>query len=188
MFFLIFAALDDTSERSFIEQLYNTHYRAMYRTALGILRHPEDAEDVVQSTCLALCKKTSLLAGMDCNALHSYVVISIRNTAINLMRSRDRRAELLWGEEDYLDSLVKPCETWEDDLFVSADEGVLTQAIMRMPLRERHLIEMKYILNEKTQEIAKELGIKPDSVRVLLMRTRRRLHDLMEEIAHEKED
>lgn len=164
-----------------MEQLYLTHQSSMYRTAMGILHHPQDAEDTVQTACIALCGKISLLMDMDCCTLRSYVVISVRNTAINLIRSRERKPELLWGEEEYLDSLLPEQQDQDDRLLSIANQDALNQAVLRLPQRERSLLEMKYVLDRTDSEIAGGLGIKPDSVRTLLTRARRKLAELLKE-------
>lgn len=69
-------AIEDDSDRAFMEQLYLDHHAAMKRTARRILHHPEDAEDFVQSVCIALCKKVSLLREMECNSLRSSKIFS----------------------------------------------------------------------------------------------------------------
>lgn len=168
-----------------MERLYLTHQSSMYRTAMGILRHPQDAEDTVQTACLALCKKISLLMGMDCCTLRSYVVISVRNTAINLVRSREKKPELLWGEEEYLDSLLPAQEAEDDRLLAVADQDALNQAVLKLPQRERSLLEMKYILGHNDSEIAGVLGVRPGSVRSLLTRARRKLAEILKETDNE---
>lgn len=178
-------AIEDDGDRAFMEQLYRDYHAAMKRAARKILHHPEDAEDVVQSVCIALCKKVSLLREMECNSLRSYIVISIRNTAINLIRSRDRRPELLWGESDYLDSLLNPQDQPEGNEFFNLEQIAMNQAVSQLPLRERNLLDMKYVLQYTDEEIAAAFGIKPVSVRVMLMRTRQKLRELLEETPDE---
>ena len=179
---------EDDGDRAFMEKLYHDHQAAMRRAARRVLNHPEDEEDVVQDTCVALCKKISLLKTMERNILRSYVVISVRNNAINLMRSRSNKPELLWGETEYLDSVLYSQQKLEDDLFAHIEQGTLTEAIMRLPLRERDLLERKYILQDSDQKIAHAFGIKPASIRVLLMRTRQKLSNLIKEIENEERE
>lgn len=179
-------SIEDDNEKAFMEQLYIAYYNVMYRVAFSILRHHQDAEDVVSNTCIALCRKISLLQSMDGNAVHSYIVISIRNTAINLIRKRGTKLELLWGETDYLDSLLSSEEKLEDNAFADIDQDELIRAILQLPLRERNLLERKYILLHPVHEIADDLGVKPGSVLVMLTRTRRKLKELLEEMGHEE--
>lgn len=185
MFPVFISSIADDDQRSFMEQLYLDHHASMKRTARKVLHHPEDAEDVVQIVCMALCKKVSLLKEMECNTLRSYIVISVKNTAINLIRSRDRRPELLWGESDYLDSLLGSQDPLEGNEFFNLEQIAMNQVVGQLPLRERNLLEMKYVLQYTDEEIAGDLGIKPVSVRVMLMRTRQKLRELLEETPDE---
>ncbi|NLG58001.1 MAG: hypothetical protein GX540_06285 [Clostridiales bacterium] len=79
MFPIILLTIEDERQRSFMEQLYLTHRSSMYRTAIEILRHPQDAEDVIQTVFLSLCEKIPRLMQMSCHTLRSYIVISTRN-------------------------------------------------------------------------------------------------------------
>lgn len=178
--------IEDDSDRAFMEYLYIEHRSTMFKTAMRILRHKEDAEDVVQAACLSLCKKISLLRTLECNTLRSYVVISIKNFAINLLRNRGRKPELLWGDTDYCDSLLNGQNAVQEDPIFNFDQDLLNSAIIKLPQRERHLLEKKYVLQFSDEEIAKDFGVKPASVRVMLMRTKQRLRTLVEEICNEE--
>ncbi len=185
MFPLCIMTLTDEDQRAFMEKVYLNYYRDMRNIAMGVLHHLQDAEDVIQDTCIALCKKAPMLMDMECNTLRSYIVISIRHRAINLLRKRGVRPELLWGESEYLDSLTVPCASVEEDVFSSVEQSAVTGAIALLPCRERSLMEMKYILGNTDAEIGEKLGVKPVSVRVLLTRTRKKLLDVLEEVQHE---
>ena len=52
--------IEDEDSRNFMVQLYLEYEAPMFRTAMGILHHQQDVEDVVQTTCLALSKKVPL--------------------------------------------------------------------------------------------------------------------------------
>jgi RNA polymerase sigma-70 factor (ECF subfamily) len=178
---LFLAAIEDEDSRNFMVQLYLEYEAPMFRTAMGILHHQQDVEDVVQTTCLALSKKVPLLQTMDCCTLHSYVVISIRNTAINLIRKRERQQELLYGDDNTLAGLTRG-NTMEDDQFMAfARRDALKQVIGKLPLRDRTLLEMKYILEQSDAEIARVIQVKPNGVRNLLTRARRKLANLLDE-------
>lgn len=163
-----------------MEQLYLDHHPMMYRAAVRVLRHPQDAEDVISDTFLSLCKKIPLLRSMDCNKLRAYLVISIRNTAINLLRRKSRQAELLWAQAEETPD-AQALWQQEDGLFDAFEDSDIAPALRRLPLRDRQLIEMKYALGLSDEEMARQLEIKPVSVRVYLSRVRQKLRALMEE-------
>lgn len=181
MFPALILAIADDDQRSFMERLYLDHRSSMYHTAMGILRNPADAEDAVQSVFLTLCGKIPQLMKMNCYILRSYVVISTRNAAIDVIRKRNRKPELLWGEEDYLDSLLGVQSEEETALFSVVQQDALNKAMTRLTLRDRSILEMKYILMKSNDEIAAAFGIKADSVRPLLARIKKRLQRILKE-------
>lgn len=175
MFPIIISAIADENQRTFMETVYLDYRTLMYAVAMGVLHHPADAEDAMQTAFCSLCKKISLLQGMDCCTLRSYVVISVRNAAINVLRIRGRKKELLCGEAEYLESLLP--DPVDDAAFAGIEEDALTRAVRKLPEKDRALMEMKYVLGLSDKEIAQRFGIKPGSVRTLLMRFRKRLYN-----------
>ena len=182
---LFILTIEDVSQRMFMEQLYLDHRSCMYRVAMGVLQHTQDSEDVIQAVFLTLCEKIPQLMRMSCYNLRSYIVISVRNAAIDLIRKRNRQPELLWGDETYLDTLLDTPVAMETALFALMEQETLNQAILRLSKRDRVLLEMKYILGQKDADIAKVLGVTPDSVRPLLARVKNRLCAILKEEEHE---
>ena len=185
MFPIFISSIADDDQRSFMEQLYLDYRASMYYAAMGVLRNPVDAEDAVQNVFLSLCGKIPQLMEMSCYVLRSYVVISTRNAAVDVIRKRERKPELLWGEEDYLDSLLDEQSEEETALFALIEQDVLNKAMMQLSLRDRTLLEMKYVLLKPDSQIGEELGIKANSVRPLLGRVKARLQKILKEDDHE---
>lgn len=176
---LLLADIPSEKERAFMEKVYLDHRTLMYAVAFKVLLNPADAEDAVQTAFFSLCKKISLLQGMDCCTLRSYVVITVRNAAINLWRARKRRAEVLFGDEGFADTLPGGGE--DDAAFALIRQESLEAAVRKLPEKDRALMEMKYILGLSDEQIARRFGIKKDSVRALLARFRKRLYELLKE-------
>ena len=63
----------------------------------------------------------------------------------------------------------------------------LAQVWPRLDENTRWLLEARYILDYSDGELARELGVKPDSVRMALTRARRKARRLMEN-QHSKEN
>ena len=177
---LVISAIEDDDQRSFMEQVYIDHQLAMYRTALRITGNRTDTEDIVQTACLKLCNKIPLLMGLECCNLEPYIVITVRNTAIDFLRQRRRRDELLWAEEDYADSLLEIDPAVEDRLLIEAGEGKLSLAIRKLSEKDRNLLERKYILLQEDTEIALALGVRINTLISSLSRVRKRLAKLLE--------
>ena len=71
-----------------MEKLYLEYRSPMYRVALSVLRDEGLAEDAVQQSFLKMFQNFDKLDLSDCNKTKSFIVILVRNTAIDLYRKR----------------------------------------------------------------------------------------------------
>lgn len=172
---LLLSTMEDDQERSFMVDLYLEYRGAMYDAAFDVMRQHQDTEDILHDTLLKLMKKTSLLRTFDCFTLRAYIVISVRRTAIDCLRRRGARGELLFAHDDYLDTLVPGGEGADDALLEEADHQQLRRMLGTLEPRQRDLLHMKYFLGISDEEIADSYGLKPASVRSLLSRARKAL-------------
>lgn len=182
---LLFLLIEDEAQRSFMEQLYLDCKSAMYHTAYRVTGQHEDAEDIINDALLKLMNKIPLLMTLERLVLRSYVVISTRRAAIDLLRKRGRRSELLFGDEDFMDTMASFDPDPDEGLLREADEALLSAGLKRLPQRQRDLLNMKYILNMGDREIAGTFGVQPGSVPSMLSRARRALKEMMKELDHE---
>ncbi|NLX83694.1 MAG: sigma-70 family RNA polymerase sigma factor [Clostridiales bacterium] len=178
MLFLLL--LDSPDDAQFMEDVYKAHYRLMYATALRVLRNPPDAEDAVSAGILSLMKKIDTLRGLPCNKLEAYLVITIKNTAINLYQKRKRTVQRQAGPiEDLklIDSTAQP----EQQAVEGEGLARVKQAIRALPAQEQTAMMLRYLQKLEDSEIADRMGIKPASVRSLISRGKTRLRGLLME-------
>jgi len=166
-------------DADFLAEAYHRHQRLLYGQALKVLRNPEDAEDAVQTAMLRLIQKVSLLKSLDGNKLASYLVITCRNTAINLYRQNQARAARQgeMAEEATAASGESPVAQVLDREAVDRVKA----AIRQLPRRERDAMTLRYVQELTDAEVAHSLGIRPVSARALLSRGRKRLKELLGE-------
>lgn len=178
MLFLL-ALGDCPDDAAFLENIYHTHYRLLYGQALRVLRNSADAEDTVQNVMLKLADKLDTLRALERNKLPAYLVITVRNTAINLYRQNKARAErrAALNEETAADASAAPEAAALDRDAV--DE--LKALIARLPDRERDAMVLRYVHGLSDREVAAALGVLPVSARSLLARGRKRLKGLLDE-------
>lgn len=179
MLFLLL--LDDRpDDADFLEELYHTHYRLLYGQALKVLRHPQDAEDVVQAVMLKLTQKVHMLRALERNKLASYLVIAVRNTAINLYRQNQTRA----GRQTELVPEVIPENASTNPEAKAMDRDAVDQikaAIRLLPQRERDAMTLRYVQGFTDAQVADAMGVAAVSARALLSRGRKRLKGLLSE-------
>lgn len=84
-----------------------------------------------------------------------------------------------WATEDVLQTTLLRLIDHLDTLR-RLELDVLAQVWPRLDENTRWLLEARYILDYSDGELARELGVKPDSVRMALTRARRKARRLME--------
>lgn len=136
---------------------------------------------------MQLIRKISLLRSFECNILTGYIVITSRNVALSYMRhNKVRNKHLYYGMEDDLAAGLHDSDTSTEEVLVQQENvQELAEAIGKLPEQQRDIIYMKYIINLSDGEIAQQLGISPDSVRVYLHRARRQARAVLQKERNE---
>lgn len=171
----IMASVSEPDDQAFMIELYQRYDRLMFSTTRKYIDDPHIREEVVQDTLVALIQNISTLRTMGQCQLGVYVRVAVRNRAITYLRARKRaqehfvsldeqNGEHLSSDGPTLDELVLRGETVER----------LEELWDVLPPEDHLLLEGRYILGYSDQELAAQLGCKPDSIRMKLTRARRR--------------
>ena len=165
----------DEDDREFMVGLYERYHSLLYGQALMILHSPAAAEDAVSDCMLALMKKISFLRAIPCNKLKAYVVITVKHQALNQLRRKKREDVTADGE---MEERAAPNET-DARLIDAAGVERIKHAICALPQREKQVLMMKYFREMSDEEIAAELRLKANSIRVVISRARAHLTELL---------
>jgi len=177
-------AIENDDDRAFMESLYIEHRQIMYKKAYSMLRNQQDAEDVINTACIALINNLSRLRGFDSCTLRAYIVSTIRNTAINSINKRNRINARSVPDADVELERATPDNLAPDSRIIQqAELEALKQALSSLPEKEMTLLQMKYVAEIPDEEIAKELGIKRASIRSYLTNARRHVREILKEKA-----
>lgn len=177
-------AIRDDDDRAYMTRLFVKYQRLMYRTIYDILGDKWATEDVLQTTLLRLIDHLDTLRRLEPEGLAGYIAAACRHTAYNAVRDSSRHPWLpLDGEPEVPDERQEV----EDRVLRRLELDALAQVWPRLDENTRWLLEARYILDYSDGELARELGVKPDSVRMALTRARRKARRLMEN-QHSKEN
>ncbi len=173
---LLLLILESEADRAMLSDLFASNYHRMKRTAIGILREPNAAEDVVQDTFVRCMKKIDTLKGLPENARAVYLLTATKRNALNRLKKDGTQA--LPTEE-----LNVPDETAsvEEQAISCLTVAEVKDAFSRLPDSLKDVLRYKYLLELKDGEIAKALGVSKATVRVYLMRARRAVLKLCKE-------
>lgn len=170
-------AIRDDDDRAYMTRLFVKYQRLMYRTIYDILGDKWATEDVLQTTLLRLIDHLDTLRRLEPEGLAGYIAAACRHTAYNAVRDSGRHP---WLPLDGGPEVPDERQEVEDRVLRRLELDALAQVWPRLDENTRWLLEARYILDYSDGELARELGVKPDSVRMALTRARRKARRLME--------
>lgn len=135
-----------------IEQLIDRYSGLMHYVIGGILQHPQEAEDCYSEICLNLWEKIDSY-DPEKASLSTYLTAIARNTALNRLKSIQRRSTHEADEEPV--TAATP-----EDAVVRKEQMERLQAILlRLDSRDRQLFYRKYYYMQPMAQIAAEMGL-----------------------------
>jgi len=160
-------------DRVAFEALLTRYERPIYNVAMRMLRHPEDARDVVQSVFLTAFEK---LHQYDFeHKFYSWIYRIAINESIDILNGRTRYAPLDEGLEGVDDS-SNPHEAVR-----AAQLGAGVQAaMMRLAPDYRAVIVLRHFVDCSYREMAEILGVPEKTVKSRLFTARQLLKEWLD--------
>ncbi len=143
-------------------QLYDRFAPRIYGLGLRLLRNKTDAEDLVQDTFLKVWRTGSAFDPLR-GSLETWMLLVARSLAIDLLRRRTLEARKLASQPKVSEASDEPGPERRaevSDLFRRA-----SQAMARLPERQRSVIELTYLAQRSTTEVAELIGIPRGTVK-----------------------
>ena len=180
MLSMMLSAMDSPDDREFIRSLYEEYEKLLFATALKTAPTFHDAEEIVQESLVRLIPKAATLRGLERCTLTAYVVSTVRNTSFNLIRKRNRqRAATQPLEDAHLENTPQPGLSFDELLIAAENRHRLADAWQYLTEADRMVLEGRYFLELSDDELARQFGCKPGSIRVKLTRARRNALKIM---------
>lgn len=166
--------IDSDDDKNKFEQLYLTYRQDMYKIAYSILKNNADAEDAVHQAFLSIANNFEKILEIPRQEIKAYIVIIIRNTAINLYNENKRNAEhTVELNENDVSVDVNFLEQYEYELLINA--------IKELPQMYKDIIYLYYLEEFTTKEIAKMLNISVNTEWKRVERAKRLLKETLEQ-------
>ncbi|MEO8482989.1 MAG: RNA polymerase sigma factor [Acidobacteriota bacterium] len=157
--------MDEEAFRGFYDRTSRQVWAYLHR----LTGDPNTADDLLQDTYYRFLRASVPLEG---EAHRRHYLFRI---ATNLANDRFRRVKTRPIEVDH-DTDTMPGHTSSTALDTQLD---VTQAMSRLRGRERAMLLLAYAHGASHQEIAQSMGLRPSSVKTLLLRARRRFAGLL---------
>jgi RNA polymerase sigma-70 factor (ECF subfamily) len=176
MLAIYLAVIDDEQDKSKFELLYTTYRKLMFYIANRILNDEYLAEDAVHQTFLKIIEDLNKLKDVHCHKTKSYIIVMVRNYAINLYNRMKRHSTIPIEQADYwiMD------ETSNEKFNQIEDLDYLAKVIIKLPVIYKEVLTLKYVQEFTTEEIAHCLGVSEAAVRKRLERARHKIKEVLE--------
>lgn len=160
--------------------LYDRFSRPLYSVALRILNDQAEAEDIVQDVFLALWEKAGSFVSTRGSAF-GWAITLTRNRAIDRLRTRRRRANLL--SESFAGDLPGAGTSAEsdsaDELVLKEKSGAVRAALATLPAEQVRALELAFFSGLTQQEIAARLSEPLGTVKARIRRGLLKLRDTL---------
>jgi RNA polymerase sigma-70 factor (ECF subfamily) len=152
-----------------LEEVVLPHLDAAYNLARWLVRNPQDAEDVVQESCL---RAVRFVGGYREENARAWLLRIVRNTAYSFLEKR-RPADLA---VEFNETLHMPNQNdAEAVLLQSGESKMLEVALESLPMRFREVVILRELEGMSYREIAELMEIPIGTVMSSLARGREQL-------------
>lgn len=176
----VLLAMDDDDDRAFMEQLYIEYKGLMYGVALTYLHNNEDAQDAVNDAIIRLMNKASELRGKNRSVLRSYIVSTMKRTALNIIRKKKTvRKRVRSVDIEEMEAYADQKTEVDTAVIANSTSAELRKAAEQLTDRERTVLRLKYFEEWSDADIAQWLGLAESSIRAYLVRARRHMYEIL---------
>ncbi|MCR5803284.1 MAG: sigma-70 family RNA polymerase sigma factor [Clostridia bacterium] len=165
-----------------LEQIYNQAYKAVYWTAMSLLKDKDDAEDVVQDTFISFINSYSDMKDT------SKVVPLLKKIAANKCLNRLKLSKTDTKDEEFFENVEAVPEDFLPDSIVESEESRrIIMDIIENALSDdiRRTLILFYFDEMSTKEIAKALDVPEGTVRRRLNFARNKIKKEVEKYEEE---
>ncbi|MEO2267957.1 sigma-70 family RNA polymerase sigma factor [Pseudoalteromonas sp. YIC-656] len=153
--------------------LVRQHEKRLYNQCIRLLRHPDDALDVMQETFISAYQGLNKFDGR--SQLHTWLFrIAYNKAAEHFRRHREHQS---------IDSVAEPSSNvlhMERPLMQAQQNQQIVEHLAKLPFEQRVVVEMKFFQHCTFEEIAQQLDVSPNTAKTRLYAALGRLKPQLE--------
>lgn len=169
--------IEDEQTRNKVEEIYRFYRKLLYYTAYAILKDHHEAEDVVQSAIIKICDHIQKINDIQCNKTKGFLVILVRNLAINVYNQR-RRTDVSMNKIENI--ICDEIDANPEQYLIKIDDAEwVARKLAQINPEYADALVLRYTYQFSVDEIALLLNLTENNVRVKLYRARKALQEIM---------
>lgn len=186
MISVLISSFSDEKQKSIFENLYNLYKKQVYFIALKYLGDHHRAEDVVQTTYFKAFCNIDKFIKLDDLKIKAYMLTIAKNSAMDILK-KEKTNLCVVNNQDIECLNLKANVSLEKEIIKKETAKFINCKIEDMKEIDKKILTLKYIQEKKDKEIAEELGLSHENIRVRLTRAKKRFADAILE-DEKKED
>jgi len=172
-----------SGDQEALKELFGRYREKVYRIAYGVVRHREDALDIVQEVFIKLFQTIRKFEGK--SRFYTYLYRMAMNTAIDFARKTKRPPAVSIDEEGGLTPADGP-EKRPDRVFAQKELGErLRKAIDRLPADQKSALIFRDVEGLSYQEMAEVMGCSMGTVMSRLHYARKKVQESLKDYIKE---
>ncbi len=157
------------AETEKLHKLYEIYEQPMYRIAFSVLKNSSDAEDAVSDAFMRIIRKIGRIGEPYSPKTKSYIVKTIRNSAIDIYRKNRRNYDRVQPIDDSINLIPDTVSGFEDD--ISDIDGILNI----LNETDRKIITLRCKDELQWRDIAQCMNMTEANVRKRFERARKKI-------------
>lgn len=157
------------AETEKLNKLYEIYEQPMYRIAFSVFKNSSDASDAVSDAFMNIIRKIGKIGDVNSPKTKSYIVKTIKNSAIDIYRKNKRNYDRLQPMDDSINSI--PDTTSGFEINMGENDGLLDI----LNETDRKIILLRCRDELQWREIAHQMNMTESNVRKRFERARKKL-------------
>jgi RNA polymerase sigma-70 factor (ECF subfamily) len=171
-------------DQSALKEIFDQYHEKVYRVAYGVVRHKEDALDIVQEVFIKLFR--SIRNFKRESRLYTYLYRMTMNTAIDHARKMRKVPAYSLDEEGVPQPQEVP-EKGPDNILLHKElGGRLREALEKLPVDQRMVLLFREVEGLSYQEIAEAMKCSIGTVMSRLHYGRKKMQELLKDYLKER--
>ena len=162
--------MSEMSLEAFQTQVFPVRNK-LYRFALKMLQHEEDAKDVVQEVLVRVWNKRGELDQV--KSLEAWCMTITRNLSLDKLKSKHRKSGPFPEGFEVMEERKSPLENLE----LNDTMRRINEFILKLPEKQKQIIQLRDIEGFSYNEISEILDIDINQVKVNLFRARKAIKE-----------
>lgn len=171
--------IEDEAQRNKLEEIYATYHKELFYVAYQILHDYYDAEDIIQTAFIKICKNLEKISEVKCKKTRAYLVIIVRNLSFDRYKEKKRTVLTNFADEE-MD--IKDSNSSLEDFVLNLEKGKeLANTLSKINTSYADILTLRYYYEYSVIEISELLNISVDNVSVKLHRAKAALKKKLSE-------